>query len=253
MEKFVALYDLHWGYERVGGHKVPVHDVRALKIALAFMKDFQPDTIILGGDMLDCRQVSHWTATSPGQTEGMKLFSDAKELRERLIQPCEKLADRCVYIEGNHEDWLNQFVDKHPALEGIVEINNLLRLDNWTLIPQGGAYQLGKLTFIHGDQISGGVNAAANATNAYEASVRLGHFHTYQAATKTSAVKLDGHTGVVVPCMCKNGIQYAKGAPARYMQGFLWGYVEPRGKHFNDYVTVITDGQAIIQGKVYRG
>lgn len=253
MEKFVALYDLHWGYERVGGHKVPIHDTKALTIALDFIADFKPDTIILGGDILDCGPVSHWSAGSPGQTEGLKLFTDAKELREALIKPCERLAKQLVYIEGNHEDWLNQFVDKHPSMEGIVEIGNLLRLDKWIVIPQGGAFQLGKLTFIHGDQISGGVNAAANATNAYEACVRLGHFHTYQAATKTSAIKLSGHTGVVVPCLCKNGIQYAKGSPARYMQGFLWGYVEPRGKHFSDYVATITDGQTTINGKTYRG
>jgi hypothetical protein len=37
------------------------------------------------------------------------------------------------------------------------------------------------------------------------------------------------------------------------MQGFLWGYVNGPGGCFNDYVTVIVNGQAIINGKLYKG
>ena len=253
MEKFVALFDLHWGYELRGGHKVPVHDVKALNVALQFMKDFKPDHIILGGDMLDCRSISHWTANNPGEVEGMKLFQEAKELREALIKPCEKFEAGLTFIEGNHEDWLNQFVTKHPALEGIVEANNLLRLDEdrWNYLKQGEAHHLGKLTFVHGDQIKGGGNPALWATNAYEASVRFGHYHTFQVASKTAQLKANGHTGMSVPCLCKKGPNYGKGAPNHWMQGFLYGYTD--NKSFNDYVVIIVDGKATIQGKTYVG
>lgn len=253
MEKFVFLTDLHWGYERVGGHKVPVHDIKALNVALGFIKDFKPDHIILGGDMLDCGSISHWTADTPGEVEGMRLFQEAKELRDNLIIPCEKSGVSLTYIEGNHEDWLNHFVAKHPALEGIVEIGNLLRLDEelWQVVRQGQAYQLGKLTFIHGDQVKGGANHALWATNAYEASVRFGHFHTFQVAAKTAQLKANGHTGMSVPCLCKRGPKYGKGAPNSWMQGFLFGWVD--SKSFNDYPVVIVDGKATIQGKTYHG
>ena len=53
MEKFVALFDLHWGWERVNGHKKPLHDAKALAVALKFIADYKPDHIILGGDILD--------------------------------------------------------------------------------------------------------------------------------------------------------------------------------------------------------
>ena len=53
MEKFVALFDMHWGYERDGSrHKVPLHDQKAISVAMQFIEDFKPDHVILGGDTL---------------------------------------------------------------------------------------------------------------------------------------------------------------------------------------------------------
>jgi len=37
------------------------------------------------------------------------------------------------------------------------------------------------------------------------------------------------------------------------MQGFLWGYINGPEGLFNDYVSVIIGGKAIINGKLYRG
>lgn len=252
MEKFIALFDVHWGYERDSSrHKVPLHDEKAVKVALEFAKDFKPDHIILGGDILDCGSISHHRRGSVGQLEGLRLLAEAKECREKLIAPLEALNPKgnMVYHIGNHEDWLQDVTDELPALEGIVDIGALLKLDKWKIIPQGKASRLGKLTFIHGDQIKGGQNPALYAVTAYEKNVRFGHFHTYQVATKTTPIDATGHTGVAVPCLSKKGHNYGQGAPNKWMQGFLYGYLD--NKTFNDYVPVIIDGKATINGKVY--
>ena len=254
MERFVYLTDLHWGYERRAGHKVPLHDSKALSVALQFVADYKPHHIILGGDMLDCGCISHHNHGKPGAIEGLKLLADAKELRAALISPLEKLgAKSLTYIVGNHEDWLNDLVDQIPALEGIVDVRSTLSLgDKWKVVPNGEAHRLGKLVFVHGDQIKGGENCAKWATVAYEKNVRFGHFHTHQVFTKTSAVEANGHTGIAVPCLCRKGPKYGGGSPNRWVQGFSWGYVGEGGA-FNDYVTVIIDGKAIINGKAYKG
>lgn len=255
MEKFVALYDLHWGFENKGGHKVALHDPKALNVALQFIKDFKPDHVILGGDILDCGAISHHNKGRAGSIEGLRLLSDAAELRDVLIQPLEKSTPgRLVYHIGNHEDWLNDLVDLQPGLRGIVEADALLKLDSrWEVIPVGEHSTLGKLTFIHGDQVKGGEYVAKSAVAAYERNVRFGHHHTYQVHTKTSAVDLNGHTGIAVPCLCRKNPNYGGGAPNKWMQGFNWGYVGgPKGT-FNDYVTVIVNGNATINGKSYCG
>jgi hypothetical protein len=257
MEKFVALFDLHWGYERDGQrHKVALHDEKAISVAMQFIKDFKPDHVILGGDALDCGSVSHHRRGVVGQLESLRLLAEAKELRAAVIEPLEKqIKGRLVYHIGNHEDWLSDLVDELPALEGIVDISSLLKLDEdrWEVIPQGKASRLGKLTFIHGDTVKGGQNPALAAVTNYERNIRFGHFHTFQMATKTTPVDQNGHTGIAVPCLSKKGHRYGLGAPNKWMQGFLWGYVGGPEGIFNDYVTVIVNGKALINGKVYRG
>ena len=255
MDKFVALYDIHWGFERRSGHLVPTHDPKAVDVAMQFVEDFKPDHVIIGGDALDCRAISHHTHGKPGQVEGLRLISDAKGLRDTVIKPVEKIAKKSLtYITGNHEDWLNDLIDDYPALEGVVNIEAILSLGKkWKVVPVGGFHQLHKITFIHGNQIRGGENPAKNAVAAYERNIRLGHFHTYQTFTKTSAVDMNGHTGVCVPCLCKKAPLYGGGAPNKWMQGFSYGYTDCAGGTFNDYTAVIVNGHVTINGRTYNG
>jgi metallophosphoesterase superfamily enzyme len=256
LEKFVALFDAHWGYERDGSrHKVPLHDAKAISVAMQFIEDFKPDHVVLGGDMLDCGSISHHRRGQAGNLEGLRLLAEAKELRGEVIEPLEKqIRGRLIYHIGNHEDWLSDLVVEWPTLEGIVDIRALLNLkDKWEVIPQGKASKIGKLTFIHGDTVKGGQNPALWAVTAYERNVRFGHFHTFQMATKTTPVDANGHTGIAVPCLSKKGHKYGQGAPNKWMQGFLWGYINGPEGIFNDYTTVIVNGKAMINGKVYRG
>jgi hypothetical protein len=252
MEKFIALFDLHWGYERKGGHKTALHDSKALKVALDFAKDFKPDHVILGGDILDCGAISHHNHGKPGAVEGFRLLGDANEVRKALIDPLDALKPKTkTYITGNHEDWLTDLVEQIPALEGIVDVKSMLKLDKgWKVIPVGGAHKLGKLIFIHGDQVKGGVHSAKYAVEAYQKNIFFGHHHTHQAYTRVSALEQNGHTGTAVPCLCKKDPKYGGGSPNRWMQGFLYGYVHQDS--FNAYVVIIINGKATINGKVYK-
>lgn len=254
-QKFIATWDLHFGYERRNGHKIALHDIKAWNAVLKFAEDFKPDTWIFGGDMLDCGAVSHHTRQKPGATEGLKLLADAKEGFATFIQPVEKIVGNgnLVYIVGNHEDWLADLTDSTPALEGLIDLKTLLHLKKWTVVPQGGAYSLGKLTFVHGDTVTGGEHVAKNAVINYERSIRFGHHHTFQSYTKTSALEYkNAKTGVAVPCLCTKSPKYGEGRPNRWTQGFLYGYIHEGGL-FNDYVVVILDGKTCVNGKTYQG
>ncbi len=256
MEKFVALFDAHIGYERNSSrHKVALHDERAINVAMQFIEDFKPHHVVLGGDILDCGSISHHRKGNPGQLEGLRLLAEAEEARAMLIKPIEQaVKGRLIYQIGNHEDWLNDAVDDCPTLEGIITVEALLKLSpRWEVIPQGKAAKLGKLTFIHGDTVGGGQNPALAAVTAYERNIRFGHHHTFQVATKTTPVDSNGHTGIAVPCLCKKDARYNQKRPNKWMQGFLWGYVDGPEGSFNDYVSIIVNGKAMINGKLYRG
>lgn len=254
MRKFIYAVDFHWGYERVAGHKKPLHDIRAINAMLAFAIDFKPDEFIIGGDGLDCGVISHHNHGKPGATEGLKLLADAQEFRSEVLVPIESLKAKNIYIEGNHEAWLDQLVEVHPSLEGIVELKSLLKLEKWKVIPQGGQYDLGKITFLHGDTVTGGEHVAKQAVFNYERNVRFGHFHTYSVYTKTAPSEYkNGKTGVAVPCLCGKLPKYGKGKPNKWVQGFNFGYVGDGGL-YTDYVAVIVDGKFVApDGKVYKG
>lgn len=253
MKKFIATYDLHFGFERRGGHKVALHDPKAWNTVLEFAKDFKPHTWIHGGDMLDCGVVSHHNHGKPGATEGLKLLSDAREGRATFIEPVEKIAKDLIYIVGNHEDWLNDLTEAIPSLEGLIDLGTLLDLKKWTVVPQGGAYHLGKLSFIHGDTVKGGEHVAKNAVINYERNIRFGHHHTLQVYTKNSALDYkNAKTGMAVPCLCTKTPKYGEDAPNRWVQGFLYGYVDDSGM-FSDYPVIIVDGRCVVNGKTYRG
>lgn len=254
MRTFAFLTDLHYGYERRHGHKVPLHDIRAFNAAYGFLKDFKPDILIVGGDFLDCGAVSHHNKGAKRSTEGLRLLADATDLRREVLAPLEALkADKMVYIVGNHEDWIEDLIEENPGIEGLVDLRKMLGLEKWQVVPQGGYYNLGKLTFMHGDQLSGGEHVAKAAVVAWERSVRFGHVHTFQTYTKVSPIdeKL-GRTGVAVPCLCSKGPKYGEGKANRWVQGFNYGYIHSDGS-YNDYVAIITNGRTTVHGKVYRG
>lgn len=254
LSRFAFVTDLHWGYERRGGHRVPLHDPRALDCTLSALADFKPDTLILGGDILDCGVISHHNHGKPGRVEGMRLLADADECRLAVIEPFKALgAKKQVFIVGNHEAWLTDLEEDIPGIEGMLDVKKLLGLEGFQVIPQGGHLNLGKLTFLHGDQLSGGEHVAKAAVISYERCVRFGHFHTAQTYTKTAAIDLKlGRTGIAVPCLCTKDPKYGEGRANRWVQGFQFGYFHEDGT-FNDFTAMITNGRTVVNGKVYRG
>ena len=256
MQRFISTFDLHYGFERKAGHKVALHDPKAWGAVMEFAKDFKPHVWIHGGDMLDCGAISHHNKNKPGRTEGLRLLNDATDGSAMFIKPVEALVGpegSLVYLTGNHEDWLNDIIEDMPSLEGLVSLTELLGLANWKVIEQGSYYNLGKLTFTHGDNLSGGEHIAKAAVLAYDRNIRFGHHHTFQAYTKTSALNYkNAKTGICVPCLCTKAPKYGEGKPNKWVQGFAYGYVGEGGL-FNDYIVTIIEGKFTANGKVYKG
>lgn len=253
-KRFIATFDEHYGWERRHGRRYPIHDQLAWGAIMEFAKDFKPHTWVMGGDLIDCGAISHWNKGKPGLTEGMKLVQDVEGARREYLEPVERIARDLIYITGNHERFLSDLVEDLPALEGIIDLEPLLKLRRWRIIPQGGVTHLGRLWFAHGDQVKGGGEHVAKAGALhFNRSIRFGHYHTYQTFTATSAIDNEQPlTGTCVPCLCIKNPQYNEGRPNRWAQGFCWGYVREDGT-FNDYISVIINGQFTALGRTYRG
>ena len=80
LRRFVFASDLHYGYELdpATGKRRRIHDARAASVLLQFVKDFQPDEVIIGGDWLECHPVSPHNKDKPGVVEGLRLRDDGR-------------------------------------------------------------------------------------------------------------------------------------------------------------------------------
>ena len=256
-KRYVNLFDAHWGTERVSGHTKNLHDPACLDAVLAFMSDFKPHHLNLGGDMLDCGSISHWQKGKARSTEGMRLLNDAEGLRNDFLKPARETVVRddhsLVYIRGNHESWIEDWVDENPTLEGIVDLDRLLGLTptGWKIILQGGHVKMGKMYIIHGDQFKPNMNIAKKVVETYQRNVHFGHFHTSQSYTTIAPLDDEPKQGVAVPCLCRRNPGYANSSPNRWMQGFEYGYLLPDGSFFNSTALRINN-KFVINGKVYR-
>lgn len=257
IRRFMFVTDTHWGYETVGGHKRPLHDPRAVNVMLQFAEQFKPHDLILGGDILDCGVISHHNKGRVRKTEGFRLLRDAEQCHTNIIQPLEQLLPRegvKAFIIGNHCDWIQDLLDEQPGLEGLVDVRTLLKLGKWGVIEQGHGFQYHKLYFLHGDTIKGGEHVAKSGVVNYERNIRFGHHHTFQTYTKTSPIDAEvAKTGVAVPCLCSKDVGYMERIPNRWVQGFLYGWVDEESGVFSDQVAVIIRGKAVINGKLYTG
>lgn len=256
MEKFIAIWDAHVGFERRGGHLRPLHDEKAINAMLGFASDFKPDRVILGGDILDCGAVSHHNHGKPGRTEGLKILRDGQVAHDLIIKPFESMKTKSmVFLAGNHEAWLDHVIEATPGLEGCFSARSLMGMDKkkWEFVRQGELTRLGKLYFAHGDQIKGGEHVAKAAVMNYDRNIVFGHHHTAQQYTKNTPVFDElPRTGTAAPCLCQKDQNYGMGKPNRWAQGFVYGYLLPDGD-FRMYVPIIIKGKAIIDGKIYKG
>ena len=257
MTSYLALFDTHWGYDqRPGRTKAPLHDRRTLDLVLKVASDFKPDVLILGGDTLDCGPLSPHLKHKHRSIEGLRIATDAQELRAHVLEPLEQLGSKRIYLLGNHERWPEDVIEEYPGLEGVLSINALLGLEahGWQIVPQGELYRLGKLFFMHGDTIKGSTHVAKAAMDRYDRNVRFGHFHTYQAYTKHRPLDIDHpKTAIAVPCLCGRDALYMMRAPNRWVQGFAYGHVEPNGIFHDQVSTVINHAWTAPWGTRYKG
>lgn len=259
MKKFLALFDLHFGFEKgyVGGKWItrPTHNLPLVKAVNKFAIDFRPDIIILGGDQLNCGPISHWHKGKPRLDEGLRLKDEYDLFEENILKPNLSYKDtKFVWLQGNHEQWIEDHIRDNPSLVGLVEPKEYLKNYNIDFQDHGAIYKLGKLYFTHGDTIfksANYVNPAQVLLSQTRVNIRCGHLHTYFAASDYNTIaSKDIHTSIVVPAMCQTEMFYMDKKPNKCLNGFLYGYVLDNG-NFTDNVVIAHNNKFIVNGVKY--
>lgn len=171
----LVLPDLHLPYE----------DKKTLSAVEKLMAAQKWDEVIYIGDLMDFLAISDYEKNNRRLLEGKRLKDDydhANALLDRHQALC-PLAEFTI-LQGNHDERMERFIDKHPELEGLleVEINLHLKERGIRWIPfwrVGKTYKIGKATFGHGDAT--GKYHAYQMVRDYGCNVYYGHTHDVQS------------------------------------------------------------------------
>ena len=171
-ERFVFASDFH----------APNHLPQAVALVCAFLKDYKPSRVILGGDIVDFSVASSFIRLN--LPAGPQTVREEAEIAVReVIEPIRKAAPhaRMDYLEGNHEiRVLRMLASVKAGLEGIVELSDFLgcrKLGITYHASKGGNawFEWGGVVFMHGDRY--GINPARLTLEEWRCPVVFGHAH----------------------------------------------------------------------------
>jgi len=219
------------------------------EVVKRFIADQKPDEVILLGDFMDCSSLSHWNDSKSRSMEGQRWNKEIKVANKEL-DFLQEHASKVSFLEGNHENWVEQYVEKHPEMEGLIEIPMKLKLKKrgiqWH--KYNDLYQVGNLHFTHGCYT--GKYHAAKHLQSFGCNIVYGHSHSTQTAMMNMKMQ-DTHMSYGLGCLCDHKPEYMKNRPANWINQFAVVYINTEGD-FNVYPVNITNNKFMFEGKQYE-
>lgn len=213
-----------------------------------FIKDFKPDIAYLLGDFADCCSLSHWNLQKRRKVEGKRHLREI-EVIDKELKFLEKYCKKIVWIEGNHENWVEQYIDKNPELEGLLEYPKLLNLKKRGIkwVPWNTLHKVGHLYLTHGMYIN--EYHTKKHLDILGCSVCYCHTHKSQTHTK-NIIMQKTQKAWCLSCLCSKKAEYLKGKTGNWDEGFAVLYVASNGE-FSLYPIDIINNRFYFNGKSY--
>lgn len=241
--------------------QVPLHDAKAVKSVISFVRDFRPDVLVNVGDDADCTEVGSWKRGLALEYGGT--FQDGlDDTREVHRQFRVALGDKPYHVSrSNHTDRLRAYIDRHaPALSPVrgLRLEGLLGYDELGIQFHLEPFQIAPgWVCAHGDEgslskISG--RTAGLLAEKWGVSVVCGHSHragmslkSYGYGGKVTKTVTGLETGHL---MDLRKATYLDGGFGDWQQAFSILYVRS-GKVTPVLVPVHAGGKFTVEGKSY--
>jgi hypothetical protein len=247
----------------VSDMQVPLHDAKAVKNVVSFVRDFGPDVLVNVGDDADCTEVGSWKRGLAAEYGGT--FQDGlDDTREVHRDFRAALGDKPYHLSrSNHTDRLERYIAKHaPALAPVrgLRLEALLGYDWLDIKFHRQPFPIAPgWVCAHGDE--GSLSRIAGRTagllaEKWGVSVVCGHSHragisskSYGYAGKVSRTVTGLETGHL---MDLKKAAYLDGGSADWQQAFSILYVHS-GKVTPVLVPIHSGGRFTVEGKSYGG
>lgn len=205
-------------------------DPEASKKFLDFVKAYQPQILVHGGDLFDLRPFRKG-ASEEERRESLSLdLKMGMGFLESMMEGGK--ADKRIFLEGNHDDRLRGVAGSGSgplsdyATDCLDKLDNLCRKLKIKRFPydKRSVYQIGELKMLHG-MFSG--QFSLRNTAAVYGSCLTGHVHSI------AEFPIPGLTRRVarsIGCLCKLDPEYASRRPSSliHSHGWAWGAVNTK-------------------------
>jgi predicted phosphodiesterase len=281
----VILPDAQIGYYRASnGELEPIHDEQAIDVALAILKDAQPDQVILVGDNLDFCELGKYVVHA-AYRDTTQATIDRGAVFAAQVRAAAGPDARITWIAGNHEERLPKMILQNAAAAFGLKRGNLP--ESWPVLsvpelcrfgeygieylpgyPASSVWINQRLRVIHGDKVASGGSTAYKYLGSEKTSVIYGHIHRIEYAARTRA-DWDGAKTIMAAspgCLCrvdgvvpstKQGVDL-DGRPIRHAGAENWqqglavvDYEEGDGFFAYEQIA-IHEGRAAWRGKTFR-
>lgn len=228
VRRILVLPDIH----------APYHNAKAIGAILQYASTQHIDELVQLGDYVDADAVNGHDEGKRRTQEGRRLkdeYDIANELLDQLTDAVrvKNSSAGLVMLKGNHEWRVDRWVDRHPEVEGLIEVEHALRLKargvKWVeSYPHGDLYQMGKLYALHGAYTN--KYHAAKHLDEYGVNLIYGHVHSIQISSKP--VFGESHKtieAISVGCLCDYDLPYIQGRPTKWQHAFAEVHVWDNG------------------------
>jgi len=248
LRKIFLLPDVH----------APFHHKKAYRTALAVIRGWAPDTVVVLGDFADCNEISSFPKDPSKRMPFRREIALVNRALDELDGACDEAGcDDRQFLQGNHETRLERYVARQaPELDGLVTWDEKLHLTErgWVVTPYMRSISYGHLNITH-DVGRSGVNAARASMLDLGSSLAFGHTHRLQVHYQG---QLDGsrHVGATLGWLGDPmAIDYRhRNAVLRdSIHGFGVVHLDERSGEFWLTAVPIIRGRAVVDGVVYRG
>lgn len=243
LSKVVFISDIH------------LPDNIPLEPVFNYIRDFKPDTIILGGDIVDGKGMHGVEQMKASDIDVSNYYRDVQLLKifiAELLAASPKA--HLVYLEGNHEERYKRAAKKYPkTFPNVFNFQRDIGLSRLAWIDYGdynSHFVMGDTFFIHGN-IWPDLHAKAYALRYTPFKVVYGHLHHFQAYTTHKAtLDMSPRYAVTAGCLTKLAPDWKKGESHQWVNGFISGIFD--GKRFIPTIHMIENGMFNVGGKVYK-
>jgi len=234
---------------------IPYVNVPAVKALLELTEDINPEGFYIVGDYMDMEPISHWLKNKKKTLENKRMISDYIEGNKLLDEFDKRLSKDCDkrFWYGNHEDWYHQLIEEMPALEGLLDPKEELKLAErgykvYTEINH--IERVGRLCITHG--IYHTQNYVKSHLDKFQTNVLHADMHSPRFRLSESPAREIALSGYCLGCMCNLSPNFMKNKPNKWSHGFAIIHFFENG-WFDVDIKRIVQGKFVYNGKLYDG